>query len=325
METMASSTAITHDAPVFFEAAGETLFGVVSEPTSTSAALGVVLVNGGAQVPSPGRSRIHTRLAHRLAAGGFRVLRFDYHGAGDSTGSVDAFRLNRPFIEDLSAGVAVLGLRGVDRYIFVGRCFGARTALATASTMPNVAGLVLIALPVRDQEKDEFGTRSLTPERSVWRYGRRALRPSVIRDLLRTDRRGGYMRMARVVWRSRRARSSVRNRRRSPLLMQIGAVVERRIPVLLLTGTEGRAAREFREAMSSEFGEAIEAPGSKVDVRTLQGDLGAFADVGTHEAVTGLIAAWIEGVHRVSESSPRRRLRTGAPASSATSRDPGDP
>ena len=67
--------------PVRFPVADERAFGILTEPLGTARGIGVVLLNATSD-----RNRLQTRLARRLAAIGFHVLRFDYRGFGESSG-----------------------------------------------------------------------------------------------------------------------------------------------------------------------------------------------------------------------------------------------
>src|SRR5574341_346327 len=95
----------TREVPVFFPVKGEQLFGVLSIPEGASRGTGVIQLVGGSFIPGTNINRVAVRLARTLAARGFHVLRFDYHGVGECTGSIDAYHLDAPFTSDLEGAV----------------------------------------------------------------------------------------------------------------------------------------------------------------------------------------------------------------------------
>ncbi|MDP8957906.1 MAG: alpha/beta fold hydrolase, partial [Actinomycetota bacterium] len=136
----------SEEIPVFFPAGGETLFGILTRPVGEPKGVGVVLLAVRATFH---RNRVAVLLARRLAGLGFHVLRFDYHGLADSSGTA-TFHLDQPFVEDVEGAVRRMRQEGVERFVLVGQCFGARTALAAAARLDGIAGVVLVALPVLD-------------------------------------------------------------------------------------------------------------------------------------------------------------------------------
>jgi exosortase A-associated hydrolase 1 len=123
---------------ISFECGGETLIGVMAVPgpveggTSpclgeASSDTGVVIVVGGPQYRA-GSHRQFTVLARTLAAAGYPVLRFDYRGMGDSTGSHRDFESVN---EDVAAAIGALSRDqpGVRRVVLWGLCDGASAAL----------------------------------------------------------------------------------------------------------------------------------------------------------------------------------------------------
>jgi dienelactone hydrolase len=119
-------------------------------PRSDGAA--ALLLWGGGHVSNACQNRIQVRLARRLAAEGFLVARMDYPGCGDSPGPTRPFAAlpeANPVVRSAVTAVARWVLdQGASRLVLVGSCFGARTALAVARRVPEVAGLALINAPV---------------------------------------------------------------------------------------------------------------------------------------------------------------------------------
>jgi pimeloyl-ACP methyl ester carboxylesterase len=291
------------EGPFFFPAGGEKLFGVVTRPEGDehSGPAVIVLGGGGTTPTATGRNRFYVTLCRRLARLGHVALRFDYHGLGDSTGSSE-FRLDRPFIDDVEGAVSSLADSGVDRYVLVGMCFGARTALSAAPGLPDVAGLVLLAPPVRDFALSE-------PKTAGWRirdYAIAAFRPS---SLLGTGERltlRRYLRFAasgiRIV--VRRAKDLVPGGGAGPswvsrrFLGPLTTVTERGIPVLLLYGTDDEEYRDFRSALDAGLGTILEGMPT-VEVATLDGQVHGFTRVASQEPTMDAVIDWITRTTRV--------------------------
>ena len=127
---------------------GHTLLGFYHQPISP-AGPAVALAAGGWLGTSSDRNRALVRMARALADDGTPVVRFDYHGVGDSDGVAGKFDLRRPFVSDLSAAVEWLSANGHPSIVPIGICFGARTAMSVAASCPeSIAGLVLISCPL---------------------------------------------------------------------------------------------------------------------------------------------------------------------------------
>ncbi|MFX1765432.1 alpha/beta fold hydrolase [Paraburkholderia sp. A1RI-2L] len=85
-------------------------------------------------------------LAERLAHGGVSVLRFDYPGAGDSTGNEEDPQRFRAWIDSIKMATRYLrAASGATRVILCGLRLGAMLAALAAEEMGDVDGLVLMA------------------------------------------------------------------------------------------------------------------------------------------------------------------------------------
>lgn len=73
-----------------FACEGQPLVGILAEPDTAPADIGVVIIVGGPQYRA-GSHRQFTLLARHLAAHGFAALRFDYRSMGDSPGEARDF------------------------------------------------------------------------------------------------------------------------------------------------------------------------------------------------------------------------------------------
>ena len=86
------------------------------------------------------------RIAGRLAAMGFAVLRFDFTGLGHSDGEFQntSFTSN---VDDLAAAARYLSGRGMDPGLLIGHSLGGAAVLKAAGDMPTVKAVVTLGAP----------------------------------------------------------------------------------------------------------------------------------------------------------------------------------
>jgi pimeloyl-ACP methyl ester carboxylesterase len=103
-----------------------------------------VILNSGI-IHRVGHHRMYVSLARALAGAGYRVLRFDLAGIGDSEGRGDGLSLLEGVLADVREVVDWLATaRGARRIILVGLCSGADHSLVYGISDPRVCGLVLL-------------------------------------------------------------------------------------------------------------------------------------------------------------------------------------
>ncbi len=139
--------------PITFEIDGNTLFGIVTEPTGTpTQEMNALFFNNGAD-RRLGPNRMWVQTARRWAALGVRSVRFDHIGIGDSDG-------DEHFYDDVIAyytremeqrtprildRLATQGLSGP--YVLVGLCSSAYWSFHGALDDPRVVGTFTVNLP----------------------------------------------------------------------------------------------------------------------------------------------------------------------------------
>ena len=121
------------------------MVGVVTLPGGRAADDVAIIILGAGLVHRVGPNRLTVRMARQLAARGHLVARFDHRGIGDSGPRRDA----RPFydgaIDETCEVMDQLERQyGVHRFVLIGICSGAETALRTASRHARVVGAGLI-------------------------------------------------------------------------------------------------------------------------------------------------------------------------------------
>ncbi len=127
------------ETPLFFSRGVARLFGVLHRPTGPATGSGFVLSHPFAE-EKLWSQRVFVSLARSLAARGHAVLRFDYAGAGDSSGTMLDTSLET-HLADLERAVWTLEERcpGLDRIGLLGLRFGA-TLAALAMERSAVGG-----------------------------------------------------------------------------------------------------------------------------------------------------------------------------------------
>jgi pimeloyl-ACP methyl ester carboxylesterase len=119
-------------------------FGWFHAPVVPSRAMGIVMC------PPLGHEmlcthRAYRHLAERLAEGGFPVLRFDYHGTGDSSGSdLEDDRVGA-WLATIDDAIAIMREAGVASVALFGMRAGGTFAAAAAARRGDVDALALVA------------------------------------------------------------------------------------------------------------------------------------------------------------------------------------
>lgn len=149
---MADAEAVT-----FRNAAGHRLFGTFHTPARPRTDLpAVVLMSPGVKM-RVGPGRLYVPMTDLLVARGHSVLRFDFHGLGDSEGELHEAKLadvynhievGRHAVDAAAALEWLRTERGHDRFIVGGLCGGAITALFAAHSNPAVVALLSIGMTV---------------------------------------------------------------------------------------------------------------------------------------------------------------------------------
>ncbi len=167
------------------------LFGMLTEPVDGAAKraqTGILLLNIGAN-HHIGSNRMYVRWARDWATRGFRVLRFDLSGVGDSpvrrnrgekeVYSPDAMPETREAMDFMES-------RGCVRMLLVGLCSGSYVAFHTAVLDPRVSGVVLVNQPVFHwKQGDSLELHSRGAFKSTNFYTRAAFDPETYLRALR--------------------------------------------------------------------------------------------------------------------------------------------
>lgn len=179
--------------PVAFGADGG-LFGMLAEPsakpTHTDTAVLMLNVGGNYRI---GPNRNYVKAARELAVAGYRTLRFDVSGIGDSRTeagfSGDSMYRDRATV-DVSAAIDMLAARGCTRFFLMGICSGSYLAFQTALKDARVNGIMLTNSRLLEWDAEKSGpwqSRMQSYYKSTRYYKQALLRSEVYARLLRGD------------------------------------------------------------------------------------------------------------------------------------------
>lgn len=150
--------------PFYFGSGRRRLFGIYTPPAARALGRGVVLFAPWGQEGLRAHRALRI-LADLLSHRGLHVLRFDYHGTGDSAGEGGDVSLAGFADDGATAASELRSMAGVRRVGFLGLRLGAAAATAAATRDRSVRGLALWD-PVADgpDHLDELTRGSRPPE-----------------------------------------------------------------------------------------------------------------------------------------------------------------
>jgi pimeloyl-ACP methyl ester carboxylesterase len=290
--------------PVYFDAGENTLFGILTVPRDRQADTGFIILTGAGTPFTVNRNRLSVRLCRELSALGYAGFRLDYHGVGESTGSVGEFRLDRPFVRDVTAAVEVLARQGINRVILAGSCFGARNALCAAAELDNVDAVILIAGALRNYVLGERNILGKARQWSLARYVREALRAERLRGLFHRPTRRVYLGFLRGkfrhmaanmpgIRRMRRTRPSTSDEIAPNFDRSLRRLVDRGVTVRFIYGqNDGFYRDEFLPAMSGSLADVLGDRSGTIELVVVPGRLHGFTSVAAQDIVVEDIVNW---------------------------------
>ncbi len=147
--------------PVSFTSDGNRLYGMIHFPQiEDNSEVAIILLSAGLK-NRIGYGRIYVALADYLATRGYPVMRYDYHGCGDSGGrlsptgayheqhaDINGFIQRGLFTEDTLQAIDMAKAKtGCTRFVLCGLCGGSNSSLYTALKSPEVMSTILINFP----------------------------------------------------------------------------------------------------------------------------------------------------------------------------------
>ncbi len=121
------------------------LIGVVTHPTGDGPPRPLVLLLNAGMIHRVGPNRLYVDLSRQLAARGFRVLRFDFSGIGDSLSLAETTSFEQRALVETREAMAFAEERyGARAFVAVGLCSGADVSymLALQDERVVAAGLI---------------------------------------------------------------------------------------------------------------------------------------------------------------------------------------
>lgn len=125
------------------------LFGIVTTPRSPRDDVPMAILLDAGRNPHLGWGRGTVETARDLAAAGWRVLRMDQAGIGDSLAHPDGpaeVLYSQDSVADVVAAMDRSPSGAVDRFVLIGACSGGHLALHTALADPRVVGVAMVNL-----------------------------------------------------------------------------------------------------------------------------------------------------------------------------------
>ncbi len=283
------------ETPVFFPAGSNTLFGILTHPTGPARDVAVTLLTGGGFMTMVEKGGWFVPLARRLAGEGYHCFRFDYHGTGESTGTVARFLLSDTFEQDVRAAMAWVESREIRRHVLVGSCFGARAALAPAPSIRGLEGLVLLTPPVRDERPHKQNLAKPDADRSLLRAANRLpfLRPLLGSYRVRQVVRWLFSRVYGLQDGVERIRSRQGSGDASASFVRpLRRLIHRGVPILILFGDEDTQYADFQRAMQGSLGRLLDGAGPLVTVRVVPGSMHGFEQPEVQRATSEIVVEW---------------------------------
>lgn len=290
------------EVPVVLPTPAGRLFGIYTppDPAAPRAEHAVVLLTR----PRSHRNRIWVEGARRLATLGFGAFRFDYHGTGDSEGETAFLDPNRPYRDDVTAVLRMLREQfGHGRFVVLGACFDARTALsAFMDEGRSIDGLLFFAAPVMELDT----LVKAHADRKDWRHLVRALGNPENWRTLGDPARWRYM--ATVVRRvaGGGARGSVRND--TPLadsfVEHFRALVASGARGLFVYGDADAEYASFQVALQTVFPRLTSEQRARFDIEVWPGDVHGTLNIPVQRRVLDRAVEWIGQLHSHAAAAP---------------------
>ena len=156
----------------------ETMLGILSEPQDLDPKRPTFLLLNAGIVHRVGPHRKTVKLARALAEAGFRTLRFDLSGIGDSTQRRDALDFGASALADIREVCNDLEKKhGIDRFVSMGLCSGADNTFQALLRDERLVGGVLMdgyAYQTPQFYAHHYLKRVKDPER-WWRLAKRVV------------------------------------------------------------------------------------------------------------------------------------------------------
>jgi pimeloyl-ACP methyl ester carboxylesterase len=302
---------MTHASCVSFpNRQGIRLAGMLHEPDPSCARNVCVLLLSPGIKGRVGPHRLYLKIAARLVPMGFHVLRFDFHGLGDSEGHLSERVLadvyngiqSGRYVQDTMAAMDWLEkIRGINRFVASGLCGGSITGLLTAESDSRIRSVLALGMPVvldgDPQQQERYITKGQMGQLRQG-YIRKLFRPAAWTRFL--TGRSSY----NVIWRSFKRKAQTTgdgagstatydntNPRFAPAFFSL---VGSGRPIKLIFSGADRLGWEFQEKFVERNVRRLEAFRLLVEVNTIENANHVFSDPGWIDQMLGISARWLD-------------------------------
>jgi len=278
------------ETPVYLPVGDDHVFAIATDPIGPPNGVGVILAMGGIYKFSLQRNRFQTRLARKLAARGYRVVSYDVHGTGESSGEVDRHELDAPFEEEADAAARWMESQGVEDIVFGASCAGGRACMKAAARMERVRAVALLSVPVVDYDNTIRLVKQveLMPASTIMK---RASSWHGFSGLFDRKRRAQYVKAVFIriqgVFRRRKKEWRLSENFSEPL----ARLFERKIPVLLAYGNEPMAG-DFQAARKGALGKILGNAEDLAEIRIYPEHLHSFNTIQIQDKAAELVESW---------------------------------
>jgi len=279
------------------------------EPTSTRGVC-VLLLSPGVK-GRVGPHRLYLKVAAGLVAMGFHVLRFDFHGLGDSEGELEEHVLasvynsvqGGRYVDDTCAAMDWLQkTHGIRTFVASGLCGGSISGLLAASVDDRIRSVLALGLPVAlEGGPEEWGRHLTRGQLAQLRQGylRKALSLRSWKRFLRG--RSSY----RVIWDALRRKPSEQQSsaaaqpdNTNPLFAPaFFALARSGRPILLVFSGADRLGFEFREKFIERHSRELTTLPHAYHVHTIEHANHVLSDPGWVAEFLQVSRQWLDAHH----------------------------
>ncbi len=245
--------------------------------------------------PRSHRNRMWVEAARELAARGWTCARLDYPGTGDSAGATVFLNPGQPHQQVLSAALTHLErAHGQHRFVLVGACFDARTALsAFEAHAAAIDGLLFFAAPVMEIDVAVKAHADHKDWAHLWHAVRK---PENWRSLVEAERWRHFATVfSRVARRSVGAPSG--ELPLSPSFERhFRALARSRARALFVYGEDDGELHSFRVAERTVFAALDPAARRRIETLIWPGEVHGFLSIPRQREVMDLLYRWVESL-----------------------------
>lgn len=266
----------------------------------------VVLCAGAWHGGSSLKNRVLLHLSHRLASAGFKVVRFDWPGCGESPGHVHRFVLSNPSVDEVRAVIDATQEQEPLPLYLVGICFGATSALPAVVDRPELRGIALVSLPVPTHNEGK-AKRHKAKRMGVRQVARATLSPTLVRGWFDSATRSFYMKWIRL---RLNRKSAGKGTKMLNTFGDLKTLLDRRVPTLLLYGARDWEAGSEERSGSNPLVRLVDEHEELATLQIIDGDLQGFPDVEVQKRTNDIVSEWLLdlGPGAPAESDERRTM-----------------